>query len=469
MSSQQGSTVDLTVPTGNEKRKFPAFSGQATTVATVLALLAWTVAVFDYGLFGTLLPAMQQDFGWTAPEAYAINTWIAVGTAVVAFGIGPVIDRLGRRNGMMFTVGGTAIVSALTAAIPTGLAFLSNGLIVIIRSFGGLGFSEQAVNATYMNEVYQVTENEKRRKRPGFYYSFIQGGWPLGFLLASALALAFLPTLGWRVLYLMATVPAVIIVWVIARKLKETPQFLLHHELTNLEKSGRSDQAHALASSYGVEHSSAAPLKRIWESHLRRNTIVFSLAWIFNFFGIMIFSILGSSVLKNAKGVELSDAFWMLIVINLLAYFGYVFHGWLGDKIGRKRTIILGWILSGVSFAIMLSPLAVSPAMIIATYGAGLFFLVGPYAAIQYFMAECYPVSCRATGTTFIGAMSQPGIILGGALFTAVAASSGTGPAALWIGAVGTIFSGLLMIAAKPPVEALLENPPEALPFSTNA
>ena len=56
--------------------------------------------------------------------------------------------------------------------------------------------------------------------------------------------------------------------------------------------------------------------------------------------------------------------------------------------------------------------------MIILTYGAGLFFLVGPYAAIQYFMAECYPVSCRATGTAFIGAMSQPGTILGGALFT---------------------------------------------------
>ncbi len=250
---------------------------------------------------------------------------------------------------MMTTIGGTAVVSGLTALIPTGIPFLSNGLLVLIRSFGGLGFSEQAVNATYMNEVYQVTEVADKRKRPGFHYSFIQGGWPLGFLLASALALAFLPSLGWRALYLMATVPAAIIVWVIAKKLKETPQFELHHKLTELEKSGKSEEAHSLAHAYGVEHSSAAPLKRIWEPHLRRNTIVFSLAWIVNFFGITIFSVLGSSVLKNAKGVELSDAFWMLIVINLLAYFGYVFHGWLGDKIGRKRTIIGGWILSGIS------------------------------------------------------------------------------------------------------------------------
>ena len=456
--------VDLTIPTADEKRRFPIFSRKATNTATVLALLAWTIAVFDYGLFGTLLPAMQDEFGWTAPEAYAINTWIAVGTAIVCFGIGPVIDRLGRRKGMMTTIGGTAIVSGLTSLIPAGLGVVSNALLVFIRSFGGLGFSEQAVNATYMNEVYQVTEDEKRRRRPGFHYSFIQGGWPLGFLLASALALAFLPSFGWRPLYVMACIPAAIILWVIWKMLRETPQFELHHRLTQLEKHGQSEQAHALAHAYGVDHSSTAPLKRIWEPHLRRNTIVFSLAWIINFFGITIFSVLGSSVLKNAKDVELSTAFWLLIVINALAYFGYVFHGWLGDKVGRKRTIVIGWIISGLCFSIMLSPLAANSAMIILTYGAGLFFLVGPYAAIQYFMAECYPVSCRATGTSFIGAMSQPGTIIGGALFTAVAAGAGTGAAALWVGAVGTLVSGLLMLAAKPPAEAILEDHPHDVP-----
>lgn len=451
--------INLSTPREGEQRKLPVFSKKNTKIATWLALLAWTIAVFDFGLFGTLLPAMQEEFGWTETEAYAVNTWIAVGTALVCFGIGPVVDRLGRRRGMMVTVGGTAVVSAVTAVIPATLGFFSNALLVFVRSFGGLGFSEQAVNATYMNEVYQVTEDTKKRKRPGFYYSFIQGGWPLGFLLASALAFAFLPSLGWRALYIMAAIPAAITVWLISKKLKETPQFELHEKLTALEKGGRTDEAHALAASFGVQHSSTAPLKRIWEPGLRRNTIVFSLAWIINFFGIMVFSILGSSVLVNSRGVELADAFWMLIVINALAYFGYVFHGWFGDVIGRKKTIIIGWIISGISFAVMLSPIASTPTLIILSYGTGLFFLVGPYAAIQYFMAECYPVSCRATGLAFIGAMSQPGIILGGALFTLVTAAAGTTAAALWVGALGTLASGLLMIAAKPIPRELLEDP----------
>ncbi|WP_196804773.1 hypothetical protein [Arthrobacter sp. 162MFSha1.1] len=62
----QEPAVDLSQPRPDEKRRFPVFTKRHTTTATVLALLAWTVAVFDYGLFGTLLPAMQQEFGWSA-------------------------------------------------------------------------------------------------------------------------------------------------------------------------------------------------------------------------------------------------------------------------------------------------------------------------------------------------------------------------------------------------------------------
>ncbi len=453
---------DMRSPTGDvpsagvgatTTRRFAPFTARETNVAMILALLAWTVAVFDYGLFGTLLPAMQDDFGWSDSDAYLINTLIAVGTAVVAFGVGPVIDRLGRRRGMQLTIGGTAVASVLTSLLPVKLGAISSGLVIGVRSLGGLGFSEQSVNATYLNEVFSITEDTKKSDRRGFWYGIVQGGWPLGFLLSSALAVVLLEPLGWRGMYLVATLPAVVLVVLIGKKLKESPQFTLQKQVRDLKAQGKNDEANRLAAEYGVEHSDTAPIARLLEPSLRRNTIVLSLAWIVNFFGISIFSVLGSSILANAKGVKLSDAFYMLVIINLGAYFGYIFHGWLGDKIGRQRTIVIGWMISGVAFAVMLSSAVQSPAMIVTTYAIGLFFLVGPYAAILFYMGECYPTDCRGTGTVIIGAMSQPGTIIGGFLFTAAAAAWGTGPAALWVGAVGTFVSGALMLFAKPVVQ----------------
>ena len=57
--------INLSTPRDGEQRKLPVFSKKNTKIATWLALLAWTIAVFDFGLFGTLLPAMQEEFGWT--------------------------------------------------------------------------------------------------------------------------------------------------------------------------------------------------------------------------------------------------------------------------------------------------------------------------------------------------------------------------------------------------------------------
>ena len=44
----------------------------------------------------------------------------------------------------------------------------------------------------------------------------------------------------------------------------------------------------------------------------------------------------------------------------------------------------------------------------------GTSLLIGPFAAIMYFQAECFDADCRATGSTFIVSMSQPGAVIGG-------------------------------------------------------
>ena len=106
--------------------------------ATWIAFFAWVFAVYDFILFGTLLPAIGGHFGWSEVEQAEIATWVAVGGAVIALAIGPLVDRLGRRMGIVITVGGAALCSLLTAI---GGAW-GKGALTAIRSVAGLGYAE---------------------------------------------------------------------------------------------------------------------------------------------------------------------------------------------------------------------------------------------------------------------------------------------------------------------------------------
>lgn len=136
--------------------------------------------MYDFALFGNLLPEMAADLGWSSAQSTGINTAVTSGTALVAFGIGPIVDRFGRRKGIVLAVAGAALASGLTAVagliagVVGGLGLIA---LVIVRSMAGLGYAEQAINATYLNELFAQTHTDARRaKRRGFIYSLVQSG-----------------------------------------------------------------------------------------------------------------------------------------------------------------------------------------------------------------------------------------------------------------------------------------------------
>ena len=417
-----------------------------TRVATGIAFFAWTIAVYDFILFGTLLPRIEEDFGWSTSHALLISTFVSIGTAFVVLAVGPIVDKLGRRKGMIISVGGTAASSAATAATVGATSLIG------VRSISGLGLAEQSVNATYLNELYAVTEDEKIKRNRGFVYSMVQTGWPIGALLAAGFVAIVTSIWGadaWRLAFLLATVPAIIVA-LVCRKLNESPQFLAQQEVKRLRAEGLDADATAYAEATGTATEAvAAPLRRIFDAKHRRNTIVLSMAWIFNWFAIQTFSVLGTTVLEKGKGIDASSVLLLVVISNLVGALGYLAHGWAGDRFGRRNTIAVGWMLSGGFFAAMLLGPS-DQVFVVLTYMMGLFFLLGPYAAIMFFQAECFDTDCRATGSAFIGAMSQPGAIIGGFILTGLtAAAVPYSEAALYVGAVGVVLSGLVVLAAK--------------------
>jgi len=129
---------------------------------------------------------------------------------------------------------------------------------------------------------------------------------------------------------------------------------------------------------------------------------------------------------------------------------GGLIFGHLGDRLGRKNVIVGGWLIAGIAFtAMMMGPN--NPGFVLPMYMIGLFFLLGPYAAIMYFQAECFQPECRGTGSAFIVSMSQPGAVVGGFILTAlVTANFGLTNATIIIALGGVLLSGLIMMFARP-------------------
>lgn len=424
-------------------------------VATWICFFAWTFAVYDFVLFGNLLPQLALDLGWSAPHSTQVNTWVTAGTALVAFAIGPIVDKIGRRKGILIAVAGAAVASLLTAmvgwvvgiAAGLGLVFL-----VLVRSLAGLGYAEQAINAAYLNEMFAHNSDPAKAKRRGLIYSLVQSGWPVGSVLAAGSVYLLFPIGGWVLCFIVAAIPAVFIL-LAGRRLKESPQFAHRHQIDQMIKDGRVEEAQQLGEKYGIDVSEkASPLASVFRGESLRSTLTIGGAFLLNWLGVLSFSILGTSLLTapDGKGIAFNNALLVLVISNATAFAGYLFHGWLGDRIGRRNTIGIGWILCAVSFFAMLQAPNGNFPLIIALYSAGLFFLIGPFSALLFFTGESFPVHTRATGASMINASGQVGAIIGGLLITAtLAAGSSWITATLWWGVLPILASGLLIFAAR--------------------
>ena len=426
----------MTEEVGRSARIAAVSRGQVV-YASVVCFLAWMLSVYDYILFGTLLPEIAKTFGWSTGFSTFVATWVSVGTFVVAICVGPMTDYLGRRAALVLTTAGAAISSGLAALTFSPL------YLIVVRALSGFGYSEQAVNTTYLSELYGA-------RRRGFLYSFVQGGWPIGVLFAAAVSALLLPVIGWRGTFAVATFP-IIVIAILATKLRESPRYEAAKQVRGLLAEGKDEEAKRFGDEHGVntERARSFSYVQLFQSDERWHTIWLGLSFLLNWIGIQIFVVLGTTVLVQGKSISMENALLFLVASNALSYIGYLVHGYVGDIIGRRETIAGGWILAGIAFALMLL-VAQGGGAVLAFYMIGLFFIIGPYSALFAYMGESYPTRARGTGAAFINAMGPIGAIIGGAILTGLLASGlSMSRAALYAGAIAVVVSGLTLFGAR--------------------
>lgn len=175
---------------------------------------------YDLILFAYLAKAIGSELGWGA--AFPHNKALVVGVALATSGLGGIVfgglaDRYGRKSVMMATI--------LVYSIGTGLCGLSVGLtsLVLFRAVTGFGVGgEWATGHALMAEIFP---KEKR----GLASALLQAGEPAGVALAVLAGLWLEPRIGWRWVFALSALPAILVV-LVRKSVPESPLWLTRHE-----------------------------------------------------------------------------------------------------------------------------------------------------------------------------------------------------------------------------------------------
>lgn len=355
---------------------------------------------FDLLILGFMLSAISADLHLTTTQAGSLVTWTLIGAVAGGIIFGSLSDRYGRIRVLTWTI--------VLFAIFTGLCAFATGYydLLIYRTIAGFGLGgEFGIGMALASEAC----SPKYRTRAT---SFVALGWQTGVLAAALSTPLLLPHIGWRGMFLVGLLPA-LVGWVIRFKLHE-PEIFIKNQ--NKSKS--------IWVSYKELIKNKATLK------ISLGITVLTSVQNFGYYGIMIWM---PNFLAKQHGFSLTkSAIWTSVTI-LGMMIGIWCFGQLADRIGRKPSFIifqLGAFLMIFIYAQLSEPLYML--WIGALLGLFVNGMLGGYGAL---ISEAYPTSARATAQNV--------------LFNIGRGVGGFGP--LVIGLIATLYSfhyAILFLAA---------------------
>src|SRR5213594_3018417 len=330
-----------------------AASDQNATVAA--GFLGWTLDAFDFFLVVMTLTPIGKDFGKSDTAIALSLTLTLLFRPVGAFIFGLLADRYGRKTPLMIDLVFYSIVEVLTGLAPNYTTFL------ILRALFGIGMgAEWGVGASL------VMEKVPPRLR-GVMSGLLQQGYAAGYLLAALCYLFVFPRWGWRPLFFIGGLPALLALFVRARVQESDVWRETRHETwTHLGRAIASNwklflyitglMAVMNMVSHGTQDMYPTFLERDW--HLGPTTRA----------AITAFSQVG-------------------------ALCGGVLCGLYSDRLGRRRMIALALV-----GAILVIPIwAFAPSLPLLIVGAFVmqFFVQGAWGVIPAHITELSPDSVR--------------------------------------------------------------------------
>lgn len=174
----------------------------SANAAVLASFLGWTLDAFDFFLVVFTLTAIGREFGVTdAAMAGTIAITLAF-RPVGALIFGLMADRYGRRLPLMLSLVFFSTMEVLSGLAPNFTVFF------IFRALFGIGMGgEWGVGASLAMEKAPA-------KRRGLLSGFLQEGYACGYLLAAIVYFLVYPKWGWRPLFFIGGLPALLTIYV---------------------------------------------------------------------------------------------------------------------------------------------------------------------------------------------------------------------------------------------------------------
>lgn len=363
-----------------------ATPGQRRTL--LAAAMGWALDAFDAMLYSLVLALLMRDLGMSKTTAGALGTLTLLASGIGGVLFGFLADRIGRKPALMASIL-TYSVCSFASGLATSIATLAVARFVLGLGMGG----EWNTGATLVAESWPT---EFRAKA----ISIVQSSWALGFAGAALVAGPVARYYGWRAVFFVGILPAVITLWIQG----SVPE----SEMWEERESRRGDSTYAAGGDVGS--SGPTNFSTIFRAPYAKQTFALLL---FNFFGMFAWwglftwlpPYLSLPVEQGGRGFGVMGMTTLMVVLNLFGMFpGYASFGWVADHLGRRRAFLVYTLVAAL--LIPLYAAARSPAVLLVPGTLVAFFGTGIFSGSGIMGSEIFPtaVRARALGFTYNGA-----------------------------------------------------------------